>query len=523
MIGRQMNVYLRKPTTYTVIWKAQGEILKTEEVEIDNDATPPEVNIGGYTFKGWDKSYKGITQNMEIHAILEIKTYTVRWLVNGEVKKQITANYMQTVLTAEQAPTVTIEGYTVTWQASTIFVMNDIDINAILTPVMCKVTWSVYGTWVKHEQVQYGQSATPPTEAEINAAMPSDGKFISWDRDYSVILYDVEINAVVGRDWMFNAGGSSYESITAKTVLFPNQNYWSYSVLLVEKESYNRIYNNDNNTTYTLSDNSLCRIDLSKGSIAIIPYKEGTGTLEVTCNGYTHSLTITTYMLNIPETIAISVTEGEIISSIEKSSEYISLYYTNGTFYDKSSSISTTVESISNISIGDKSTLLDINRNLINNMAIRSGNAVIERSFKDAFGTIYKQKKIYTIIKNENWAIMNSSKTSQIYYATISVGSSLNIATKAYLQMNGVKSWYYSDVMPWNSQQTEVAQCVWVSDTSEWDENGRKYNQKIAKLSYPTKTSIAITGLQKGICVFSLVTNGGYPKNEKGFVVIKVV
>ena len=60
MLGRQMNIYIRKPIYATVIWKAQNIILKSEQVEIGDSATPPSVEIEGYNFISWDKSYNKI-------------------------------------------------------------------------------------------------------------------------------------------------------------------------------------------------------------------------------------------------------------------------------------------------------------------------------------------------------------------------------------------------------------------------------------------------------------------------------
>ena len=88
MIGRQMNIYIRKPIYFTVTWQAQGKTLKTEQVEAGGSAIPPSVNVELYKLKGWDKSYDKITSNMIINAILEkLPTCIVRFIKDKTVLK----------------------------------------------------------------------------------------------------------------------------------------------------------------------------------------------------------------------------------------------------------------------------------------------------------------------------------------------------------------------------------------------------------------------------------------------------
>ena len=88
MIGRQMNIYIRKPVYFTVTWRANGNTLKTEQVEAGFAAIPPVVNVEFYTLKGWDKPYNKITSNITINAVLEkLPTCIVRFIKDTTVLK----------------------------------------------------------------------------------------------------------------------------------------------------------------------------------------------------------------------------------------------------------------------------------------------------------------------------------------------------------------------------------------------------------------------------------------------------
>lgn len=61
------------PVTYTVTFvDGQGNTLKTETVESGNSATAPDdPKREGYTFKGWDKDFSHVTENITVTALWE--------------------------------------------------------------------------------------------------------------------------------------------------------------------------------------------------------------------------------------------------------------------------------------------------------------------------------------------------------------------------------------------------------------------------------------------------------------------
>ena len=75
-IQSSQNVYAKydkieeTETTYTVRFWCRGEVIKTEEVAVGGNATPPPVPEGkGYSFAGWDKSYVNINPGTRSMAV----------------------------------------------------------------------------------------------------------------------------------------------------------------------------------------------------------------------------------------------------------------------------------------------------------------------------------------------------------------------------------------------------------------------------------------------------------------------
>ncbi|WP_394927526.1 InlB B-repeat-containing protein [uncultured Robinsoniella sp.] len=66
----QYNINTETETTYTVRFWCRGEVIKTEEVAIGGNATPPSVpGLKGYSFAGWDKSYVNINPGTRSMAV----------------------------------------------------------------------------------------------------------------------------------------------------------------------------------------------------------------------------------------------------------------------------------------------------------------------------------------------------------------------------------------------------------------------------------------------------------------------
>ena len=186
-------------TKYTVTFVANGETLKTEEVESGKAATAPTVNVEGYTFEGWDKDFSNVTSNLTVNAKLtkiEAKKYTVKFLVDGnEVASQEVEEGK--AATAPQNPTK--EGFNFKgWDKDFSKVTSDLEVNAIFeeipdTSTYYTVEFVVNGVTINTQQVKEGEAAVLPEQPA-----PVDGKyFAGWRKDTSKVTSDMKVNAIM--------------------------------------------------------------------------------------------------------------------------------------------------------------------------------------------------------------------------------------------------------------------------------------------------------------------------------------
>ena len=88
---------------YAVVFKDyDGTILSEQEVEYLSAAlAPADPTRTGYTFKGWDKAFDSITENLVVTATYEIKKYTVVFKIDGKVVSSATLEYGATITAPE--------------------------------------------------------------------------------------------------------------------------------------------------------------------------------------------------------------------------------------------------------------------------------------------------------------------------------------------------------------------------------------------------------------------------------------
>ena len=181
---------------HTITWKVNGEVIATTNAvygaEIaDYDYTAPT----GYTFSGWtDKPATMPANNIEVNGTTTIKTYTVKWTINGEYYKSTEVKYGEAVT----APQYTIPaGHSFAWGDIPSAMPDDdnLVINGTLTINRYTITYyydeaetQVYFT----ETLDYG---TAPTAKE---APTLKGKtFVDWDGDVPAALtQDVKLHAL---------------------------------------------------------------------------------------------------------------------------------------------------------------------------------------------------------------------------------------------------------------------------------------------------------------------------------------
>ena len=181
---------------HTITWKVNGEVIATTSAvygaEIaDYDYTAPT----GYTFSGWtDKPATMPANNIEVNGTTTIKTYTVKWTINGEYYESTEVKYGEAVT----APQYTIPaGHSFAWGDIPSAMPDDdnLVINGTLTINRYTITYyydeaetQVYFT----ETLDYG---TAPTAKE--APTLKGKRFVDWDSDVPAALtQDVKLHAL---------------------------------------------------------------------------------------------------------------------------------------------------------------------------------------------------------------------------------------------------------------------------------------------------------------------------------------
>ena len=181
---------------HTITWKVNGEVIATTSAvygaEIaDYDYTAPT----GYTFSGWtDKPATMPANNIEVNGTTTIKTYTVKWTINGEYYNSTEVKYGEAVT----APQYTIPaGHSFAWGDIPSAMPDDdnLVINGTLTINRYTITYyydeaetQVYFT----ETLDYG---TAPTAKE--APTLKGKRFVDWDSDVPAALtQDVKLHAL---------------------------------------------------------------------------------------------------------------------------------------------------------------------------------------------------------------------------------------------------------------------------------------------------------------------------------------
>ena len=170
---------------YTITFKFKDEVIKTEKVKEGESATAPIVEKEGYEITGWDKDYNNITNDLEINAEY-VKVYTVTFKFKDEAIKTEKVREGESAI----APIVEKEGYEITgWDKDYNNITNDLEINAEYVKVYT-VTFKFKDEVIKTEKVREGESATAPIVEK------KEYKVTGWDKDYSNITNDLEVNAL---------------------------------------------------------------------------------------------------------------------------------------------------------------------------------------------------------------------------------------------------------------------------------------------------------------------------------------
>lgn len=176
--------------TVTVVINGRSNTIVVEHGQSAN--LPNTLNVEGYIFKGWDKDFSNITQDITITAILEPQTqaHTVTFIINGQsypVQVEHGGTAVPPYIPSEDT------GF-IGWDKT----LNNITADTTVTAVFsAKTNYTVTFMIDGHSYavtVENGATVEPPFQPTTDA---SGRKFIGWDRgSLSNITSDTIITAI---------------------------------------------------------------------------------------------------------------------------------------------------------------------------------------------------------------------------------------------------------------------------------------------------------------------------------------
>ncbi|MBO5789247.1 MAG: InlB B-repeat-containing protein, partial [Clostridia bacterium] len=202
------------PSFEVVFVAGDGEILKTETVQLGQSATAPEVpDRTGYMFVGWDTDFSNVDCSMTVTAQY-LRVWTVQFVdASGDEIGTFS------VLDGEASPTPPIDPYKenhtfVGWDQDYSSVKSDMIIRPVFKELgKFTVTFLGFdGEVLKNQEVCQGESATAPAAPQIQHYT-----FKGWDKDFSSITADLTVNAIYEEDEKYTVCFYDYDGNLLKT------------------------------------------------------------------------------------------------------------------------------------------------------------------------------------------------------------------------------------------------------------------------------------------------------------------
>ena len=212
--------------TYTVIFKKNGEVVKTEIVKEGESATAPAEVESENGFEGWDKDFTNVTSDMEVNAIYaEEPEYNAEYYAPvfdaeyylatnpdlkeafGDDAQKALAHFVEYGIKEGRQGSAEFNVYSYRARYADLDAAFGDDLASYYTHYIeygkaegrngapektYTVIFKKNGEVVKTEIVKEGESATAPAEVE------SENGFEGWDKDFTNVTSDMEVNAVYG-------------------------------------------------------------------------------------------------------------------------------------------------------------------------------------------------------------------------------------------------------------------------------------------------------------------------------------
>lgn len=234
MLGRQTDIFIKEIPIYTVEFKVSGAVINTQYIEVGESAeaptvTPPE----GYNFVRWDKSFNNVKSNLVVNAVLQIKTFTVRFFnYDSTVLKTSTVEYGKAAY-CSSTPKVPVGNRFTSWDKS----LNDIKQNTDFYPLyeLCNYTiiWYGYNNALIRQDtnMHYGDPITPP-----QIPTPDDQVCLGWTTTVpATVTGDATFRSTFVRKWYTVTFYSDGQIVSQQTVIYKG----SATAPTVSKSGYN--------------------------------------------------------------------------------------------------------------------------------------------------------------------------------------------------------------------------------------------------------------------------------------------
>lgn len=197
IITAKFNEFVSEPSgnmhTVTVVIGNKSNTIQVEHGKSAN--LPMTLNVEGYIFKGWDKDFTNITEDIVISAILEkASTHTVTFIVENDTYT-IQVEHGSSVLPT-YIPSVDSNGNRfIGWDKSLDNIVIDTTITAVFaTGEYHTVTFIIDGQFYTVKTAD-GQTAEPPFWPITDS---NGNRFLGWDKSLENIKGDITITAYYG-------------------------------------------------------------------------------------------------------------------------------------------------------------------------------------------------------------------------------------------------------------------------------------------------------------------------------------
>lgn len=179
----------KEEETFTVKFIVNGEVVKEVEVKQGEQISAPLVeSIEGMEFTNWDKDFTNINNDMEINAVFEKNKYDVNFYDNnGNLVETKEVEHGDSV---EGPELEDIEGYEfIGWDVELSSITGPTDVNPIYQEKKYQVNfYDIDGNLLKTQNVSYNKSAQAPKVPQIEGY-----KFTGWDHSLLKITQDLDI------------------------------------------------------------------------------------------------------------------------------------------------------------------------------------------------------------------------------------------------------------------------------------------------------------------------------------------